>query len=64
MVSAILRHGPAYVAAMRRGLEQWMEWHKLTRFDEVRGRASLQQTADRAAFERANYIRALQSWKS
>ena len=64
MVSALLRHGPAYVSAMRHGLEQWMEWHKLTRLDEVRGRASLKQTADPAAFERANYIRALQSWRS
>ena len=63
MVSAILRHGPAYVSVMRRGLERWMEWHKLTRLDEVRGRASLRNTADPAAFERANYIRALQSWK-
>jgi dihydroorotate dehydrogenase (fumarate) len=62
MVSALLRHGPAYVSAMRRGLEQWMAWHKLPGLDEVRGRASLKQTADPAAFERANYIRMLQSW--
>jgi dihydroorotate dehydrogenase (fumarate) len=64
MVSAILRHGPAYFSVMRRGLEQWMEWHKLTRLDEMRGLSSLKSTADPAAFERANYIRALQSWKS
>ena len=29
MVSALLRHGPAYISGMRRGLEQWMEWHKI-----------------------------------
>jgi dihydroorotate dehydrogenase (fumarate) len=62
MVSALLRHGPAYVSAMRLGLEHWMEWHKMTSLDEVRGRVSLEQTKDPAAFERANYIRALQSW--
>lgn len=62
MVSALLRHGPAYVSAMRLGLEHWMEWHKVTSLDDVRGRASLKQTKDPAAFERANYIRALQSW--
>lgn len=61
MVSALLRHGPAHVAVMRRGLEQWLEWHKLT-VDEARGRSSLQRTTDPAAFERANYIRAMQSW--
>jgi len=62
MVSALLRHGPAYVSAMRLGLEHWMEWHKMTSLDDVRGRVSLEHTKDPAAFERANYIRALQSW--
>ena len=62
MVSALLRHGPAYVSSMRLGLEHWMEWHKMTSLEEVRGRVSLKQTEDPAAFERANYIRALQSW--
>lgn len=62
MVSALLRHGAAYVSVMRQGLEHWMEWHKITSLDEVRGRVSLRQTKDPAAFERANYIRTLQSW--
>jgi dihydroorotate dehydrogenase (fumarate) len=62
MVSALLRHGPGYVSTMRVGLEHWMEWNKMTSLDEVRGRVSLKQTKDPAAFERANYIRALQSW--
>src|SRR4029079_9788304 len=62
MVSALLRHGPGYLAGMRRGLEQWMEWQKLDSLDEVRGRVSLKETKEPAVFERANYIRALQSW--
>ena len=62
MVSALLRHGAAYVAAMRHGLEQWMEWNKVTRLDEMRGRSSLETTPGRAAFERANYIRTLHTW--
>jgi dihydroorotate dehydrogenase (fumarate) len=62
LVSALLRHGPDHVKAMRRGLERWMEWQKLERFDDARGRASLQRTADPEAFERANYIRTLHSW--
>jgi len=62
MVSALLRHGPTYMSAMRMGLEHWMEWHKMTSLDDVRGRVSLEQTKDPASFERANYIRALQSW--
>jgi dihydroorotate dehydrogenase (fumarate) len=62
MVSAILRHGPAYIESMREGLEHWMEWQKIGSLHDVRGRVSLETTADPAAFERANYIRALQSW--
>jgi len=62
MVSALLRHGPAFVTAMRHGLEQWMDWNKMSRLDEMRGRSSLHMTNERAAFERANYIRTLQSW--
>ncbi len=64
VVSAILRHGAGYFSVLRDGLERWMEQHQLQRLDDVRGRASLQQTADPAAFERANYIRVLQSWKT
>jgi dihydroorotate dehydrogenase (fumarate) len=64
VVSAILRHGPAYFTVLREGLERWMERHQLQHLDDVRGRASLKQTADPAAFERANYIRVLQSWKT
>ena len=62
MVSSLLRHGPAFVAAMRHGLERWMEWNTMTRLGDMRGRSSLERTAERDAFERANYIRTLQSW--
>lgn len=62
IVSALLRHGPTHVQTMRRGLERWMEEHKLAILDDVRGRASLQQATDPEAFERAHYIRTLQSW--
>ena len=62
LVSALLHHGPGHVDVMRRGLERWMEWNQISRLDEMRGRASLQHTRDRASFERANYIRTLQTW--
>jgi hypothetical protein len=60
----LLRQGPGQVTAMREGLERWMEWRKLSRLDEAPGRSSLEHTADPAAFERPNYLRALQSWGS
>jgi dihydroorotate dehydrogenase (fumarate) len=62
MVSALLQHGPSYVTVMRHSLEQWLEWHNMGSLAEARGRLSHQQTQDPAAYERANYIRTLQSW--
>jgi dihydroorotate dehydrogenase (fumarate) len=64
MVSAILKQGPAYFAVMREGLERWMEQHECPRLTEMRGLASLKRTVDPAAFERAHYIRTLQSWRT
>jgi dihydroorotate dehydrogenase (fumarate) len=64
MVAAILRNGAGQFALMRRGLESWMERHQIARLDDVKGCVSLKETPDAAAFERANYIRALQSWRS
>jgi dihydroorotate dehydrogenase (fumarate) len=61
MVSAILRHGPAYFTAMREGLVRWMESKQLASIDEVRGRVD-GGTAGTSIVERANYIRTLQSW--
>jgi hypothetical protein len=61
MVSAILRHGPAYFTAMCEGLVRWMESKQLSSIDDVRGRVD-GRTADGIILERANYIRTLQSW--
>lgn len=61
MVSALLRHGPEYIGVMRRGLEQWLEWQKMT-IDEMRGHASLSTSSDPGEFERAHYIQMLHSW--
>jgi len=62
MVSAILHHGPSYVTTMRHLLEQWLEWHNMGSLAEARGRLSHRTTQNPAAYERANYIRTLQSW--
>ena len=63
MVSALLRHGPAYVATMRRGLEHWLERNKASSLGEMIGTVSLETKRDPGAFERAHYIRTLQSWR-
>ena len=63
VVSAVLRHGPQYLTTLRSGLEAWMTRKGFTSLDEVRGRLSLKDVADPSAFERALYLRTLQTWK-
>jgi dihydroorotate dehydrogenase (fumarate) len=61
-VSALLRHGPGYLRTMRDALIAWMEWRQIDSLDQIRGQVSLQKIDDPSIFERANYIRTLQSW--
>jgi dihydroorotate dehydrogenase (fumarate) len=63
LVSAILRQGPGYFAAMREGLIEWMESQSFASIDDVRGRIDGRAT-HAALFERGSYIRTLQSWTS
>jgi dihydroorotate dehydrogenase (fumarate) len=64
VVSAVLRHGPAYFKTLRVGLERWMEAHDIEGIDGTRGRASLKDVVDPGAFERAHYIKALNRLKT
>jgi len=64
MVSAILRHGPAYFTTMRDALSRWMESLEFARIDDIRGRLSLAETESPSVFERAQYIRTLSGWSS
>lgn len=64
LVSVLLKHGPHVIVTLREGLENWMREHGYSDLQQCRGLLNLQRCADPAAFERANYIRVLQSWKS
>jgi dihydroorotate dehydrogenase (fumarate) len=63
MVSALLRHGPEHLAVLRRQVEQWLEEHEYSSLREMRGSMSLRSCPDPQAYERANYMLLLQSWK-
>jgi dihydroorotate dehydrogenase (fumarate) len=63
VASALLRHGPGYTQTLRAGLEAWMQRKSFTTLDDVRGKLSLRDVTDPSGFERAHYLRTLQSWK-
>jgi dihydroorotate dehydrogenase (fumarate) len=63
VVSAVLRHGPGYLATLRDGLNDWMDRHEVASIADMRGRVSLRDAPDPSGVERANYLRTLHSWK-
>jgi len=62
LVSELLRHGPERLAALRRDIEFWLERNEFDGLSELQGGLSLERCPDPAAFERAQYMRVLQSW--
>lgn len=64
LVSVLLRRGPHVIATLRTGLERWMREHGYDNVAQFRGMLNLQRCGDPSAYERANYIRVLQSWKA
>jgi len=64
MVSALLRYGPEYLRTVRERMVQWMEKHEYTSLKTMQGSMGMLQCADPGAYERANYMRVLQSWRA
>lgn len=61
--AALLRNGPGYVTKLVAGLENWMDERGFQSIEQIRGIMSRQNIADPLPFERANYIRILESYK-
>jgi dihydroorotate dehydrogenase (fumarate) len=61
IVSALLQRGPAYLRTVRDGMAKWLEEHEYESLSQMRGSMSLSRCADPKAYERANYMRVLQS---
>jgi dihydroorotate dehydrogenase (fumarate) len=60
--SSLLRSGPRHMADLVRGLVQWMADKGYDDVGQLRGAMNQHQVADPAAYERANYIKVLQSY--
>ncbi len=61
IVSALLQRGPSYLHTLREGMAHWLEEHGYESLAQMRGSMSLSRCADPKAYERANYMRVLQS---
>jgi dihydroorotate dehydrogenase (fumarate) len=59
--SALLRHGADHVGALVAGLAEWLKSHD-TSLSDARGKMSQRMLKDPVVYERANYIKMLQTW--
>jgi len=64
MTSAVLRHGARHFCTVERELVEWMDEHEYESVAQLRGSVSYATTDDPGAFERANYLRILHSWRA
>ena len=62
MASELLAHGPGRLGQMIAGIERWMEEHEYESIAQMQGCMSQRAVAEPAAFERANYMKALNSF--
>ncbi|MDZ7362500.1 MAG: dihydroorotate dehydrogenase-like protein [candidate division KSB1 bacterium] len=64
MASALLHNGIGHLSKVLREMEIWMEEHEYESVQQMQGSMSQKSVAEPAAFERANYIKALHSFQS
>ncbi|MGO8949698.1 MAG: dihydroorotate dehydrogenase-like protein [Ktedonobacterales bacterium] len=62
LAASLIANGPAYLTTLLSGMCQWMEDHEYTSITQMWGSMSQLAVADPAAFERANYMKALNTF--
>ncbi len=62
VASCLLKSGIPHLKGLLEGLTRWMEEHQYESVTQMRGSMSYHKVTEPAAFERANYMKTLQSW--
>jgi dihydroorotate dehydrogenase (fumarate) len=63
MCSALLMHGPEYIGKVLKDLDRWMQDHEYESIEQMKGSLSHKSIANPSAYERANYMKALNRYK-
>lgn len=63
LCSSLLRRGVNHLSVVEKDLRDWMEAHEYQSVRQMQGSMSQKNCADPSAFERAQYMKALQSYK-
>jgi dihydroorotate dehydrogenase (fumarate) len=62
MCSALLKNGPEHIGTVLGDVDRWMVEHEYVSIEQMKGSMSQKSIADPAAFERANYMKALNKY--
>ncbi len=62
LLSVLLRKGIGQLGEIELQMREWMEQHEYVSIEQMKGSMSQKSCANPAAFERANYMRTLQSY--
>lgn len=62
LCSTILKNGIRHITDIRQNIETWMEEHEYESIQQMRGSLSQKNCADPQGFERAQYMKTLQSY--
>jgi dihydroorotate dehydrogenase (fumarate) len=63
MCSALLLYGPGHIEKVLKEVEQWMQEHEYESIEQMKGSLSHKSVADPSAYERANYMKALNRYR-
>lgn len=63
MCSALLKRGPDHIKKVLTDMEKWMTENEYESVSQMKGSLSQKSVADPSAFERANYMKSLYSYK-
>jgi len=63
LCSSLLRNGPRHLRLLLDGVRAWMDEHEYPSLDTMRGSMSHWFCSDPSTFERANYLKALYSYR-
>lgn len=61
--SVLLKKGPGRIKKLLKGVTAWMEEHEYESVEQMKGSMSHKSVPEPAAFERANYMKVLNSYK-
>jgi dihydroorotate dehydrogenase (fumarate) len=64
LCSALLRHGVKHIATVENDISAWLEEHEYESVKQLQGSMSQRNCPDPAEFERAQYTRAISSYKA